>query len=530
MKTSSGNRGSEPGVGMTVLGAGLTVGALSLASRLLGFARTILTAAILGAGPVADAFFIAYRIPMALRRVLSEGALRAGFVPMFSRRLATDGRAGARGFAEEVLAVILVSFGVLVALLELAMPWLVGLLAPGFDGDPARYGPAVTFGRIMAPYLVLVSVAALLGAMLNGLGRFASAAALPLLLNLCLIGGLLALGPMLSTPAHGLAWAVPVAGAAQLVWLVAACRRRGAGLVLRRPRLTPALGRLARLTTPAVLGAAALQMQFLAALALASLLEPGAVSWLSYADRVARLVAGVVGLAAGTALLPALSRHLVSGEAVAAARSLNRTLEGALLLTLPAAAALMTIPGPVVAVLFERGGFSAADGAATAAALAAFAAGAPALVLVRVFGTQFFAAGDTTTPMWAGLTALGASFGLALLLMGRFGHIGIAAGLAAAWWLHAGVLGVVLLRRGVLSIDARLRRAAPRIVAASVGMAAALWALPELRATAGAGGWAGAGALAGLVLLGLAVYPALAALLGLLRPEEWRRALRGGTQ
>ena len=331
---------------------------------------------------------------------------------------------------------------------------------------------------------------------------------------------------MLSTPAHGLAWGVAVAGGVQLAWLAAACQRARAGLELRRPRLSPAVRRLARLTVPAAIGAGALQAHLLAALALASLLEPGAVSWLAYADRVGRVVAGIVGIAAGTALLPALSRRLVRGEGAAASRSLNRTLEGVLLLTVPAAAALMTIPGPVVAVLFERGGFTASDGAATAAALTALAGGAPAVVLVRVLGTQFYAGEDTATPMWAGLAALGASVGVALLLMGRLGHVGIAIGMAAAWWLHAVVLGAVLVRRGVLAIDARLRRAVPLIVAASSGMAAALWAAARLRATAEAGGWAGAWALAGLVLLGLAVYGVLAALLGLVRPAEWRRALR----
>ena len=218
-----------------------------MVGRVLGFARNVLVAAFLGAGPVADALFAALRLPVLLHRLLAAGAFRAAFVPLFTARLTAAGRGGARRFAEEALAAAAMTLAIAIALLQLALPWAMHALAPGFAGDAERFDLSVTLARIMSPYLLLLPLAALLGAVLNGLGRFAAAAAMPVLLNAVLIAALLAFAPLLRTPAHGLAWGAGAAGAAQLAWLAFACRRAGFPLTLRRPRLTPDVARLARL-------------------------------------------------------------------------------------------------------------------------------------------------------------------------------------------------------------------------------------------------------------------------------------------
>jgi len=512
---------------MALLRSIATVGSYTMASRILGFVRDILIAAILGAGTVADAFFVAFKLPNFFRRLFAEGAFNAAFVPLFSGRLETDGKPTAADFAADVLAVMLAFLLLFVTVLQIAMPLAMYLFAPGFAEHPEKFDLAVVLTRITFPYLLFISLVSLFGGVLNSLGRFAAAAATPIILNLFLIASLLAGVHVLPTPGHALAWGVAGAGIAQFLWLIAACRREGVRFPLRRPRLTPGVRRLLRLMLPGAVGAGVVQINLLIDIVIASLLPTGAVSFLYYADRVNQLPLGVVGVAIGTALLPLLSRQLRAGQAAAAQDSMNRGIEVALLLTVPGAAALMVIAEPIIAVLFERGAFGPATTQATAHALMAYAVGLPAYVLVKVLGPGFFAREDTTTPVRIAIVGVAVNVVLNLILIQFIAHVGIALATALASWLNAVLLARILRRRGHHAIDARLKDRTGRIVAAAAGMAAGLWLARLGLADALAGPSASRiAALAALVAGGLVLYGGLAVAFGAARPAELKRLLR----
>ncbi len=500
---------------MALLRSAATVGGYTMLSRVLGFVRDILIAAVLGAGETAEAFFVAFRIPNLFRRLVAEGAFAAAFVPLFSRRLEADGRRAARAFAEQTLAVLLSSLLIFTILAEIAMPWLMHVIAYGFADEADKFDLAVQFARLTFPYLLFMALVALLGGVLNSLYRFATAAAAPVLLNVVLITALLGFADAGATPGHALAWGVAAAGAGQFVWLAAACHRAGMRLRLPRPRLTPEVRHLLRLMVPLGLTAGVLQINLLVGTVIATL-QDGAVAYLYYADRIYQLPLGVVGIAIGTALLPTLSRKLRAGAAEAAMDSQARALEFSLLLTLPAAAALMIIAEPIVSVLFERGAFGPASTAATAAALVAFAFGLPAYVLVKVLSPGFFAREDMGTPLKVSIAAVVANVALSLALFRPLGHVGIALATALASWLHAALFWLTLRNRGYLAVDARLRSRLPRIAIASAVMAAALLlaagALDGHLAAAAAG--PRVAALTALVVGGLAVFAVSAHLTG----------------
>ncbi len=504
-----------------------TVGGLTMASRVLGFVRDILIAAVLGAGVVADVFFVAFKFPNLFRRLFAEGAFSAAFVPLFADYLENDRRERARVFAEGALSVLLWTLLVFVCAAELAMPVLMYGFAPGFVGDPAKFDLAVLLTRITFPYLLFMSLVSLMAGVLNSLGRFAAAAATPILLNLCLIGAILVLAPLVETPGHALAWGVAGAGTLQFLWLFWRCGRAGVWLRLPRPRLTADVRLLMRRLLPVALGAGVYQINLLIDTVIASLLPAGSISYLFYADRVNQLPLGVFGVAVGTALLPLLSRQVRAGDAAAASESQNRALEFACLLTLPAAAALMVIAEPVVTVLFQRGEFGAAQARATGAALAVYAMGLPAYVLVKALAPGYFARGDTATPVKVSVLCLVVNLVLNLILMGPYLHVGIAMATAVSAWLNAALLAFILHRRGFLSIDARLRRKLPRMVLASAAMAGLL----ALGAGALAAPLAGdearrAMALALLVGGGLAAFALLALVSGAARPADLKAWLR----
>ena len=512
---------------MSLTRAIATVGGFTLISRVTGFVRDILIAALLGAGPVADAFFVAFKLPNFFRRLTGEGALTVAFVPMFAGSLEADGRKAAVDFAAEVQAVLLAVLLAFLLAIEVAMPWAMLVLAPGFADEPERFVLAVELTRITCPYLPLISLVALWGGILNSLDRFWAMAAAPILLNLVLIAALVLAAGRAETPGHALAWGVALAGVVQALFLAEACRREGVLPRLRRPRLTPEVRRLLKLMLPAALGAGVVQVNLLVDVVLASLLPAGSVSFLYYADRVVQLPLGVVGVAIGTALLPMLARQVRSGNETEAAGTQNRAIEMGLLLTLPAAAALLVIADPLTAVLFERGRFAAADGDATAAAMAAFAAGLPAFVLIKAFQPGFFARRDTATPVKVAVVGVLANLAFNLVLMPLFAHVGIALATTLAAWLNAGLLGWLLMRRGHFRPDARLRRRALRIAAAAAAMAVAVWAAARgLEPWLTAGSAEGVAALAAVIAVGLAVYTVAGTLLGAARPRELAAALR----
>ncbi|MGR3756282.1 MAG: murein biosynthesis integral membrane protein MurJ [Tranquillimonas sp.] len=517
----------------------LTVGVWTLLSRVLGFARDILIAATLGAGPVAEAFLVAFALPNMFRRFFAEGAFNMAFVPMFSKKL--EAGDDAEGFARDAFAAMCVILTGFTILGILAMPLLVRAMASGFLGDE-RFPLAVEYGRIAFPYILFISLAALLSGVLNSAGRFLAAAAAPVLLNIVFITGI-GIGWLTGRPAtemlglgldralelhmgDALAISVPFAGLVQLALVWWAAARAGFRVGLRRPRLTPELKRLAIIAGPAALAGGVVQVNLLIGRQVASFFD-GAIAWLNYADRLYQLPLGVVGIAIGVVLLPELSRRLRAEDHAGGRHAYNRAAEMALILTVPSAAAFLAIPGPLVSVLFERGAFDAADTRATALALAVYGLGLPAFVLQKVLQPLYFAREDTRTPFRFALVSMVVNAALAIGLAPVAGFLSAAIGTTLAGWAM-----VLLLSRGTrrmgdaATADARLRRRLPRILLAAGAMAlvlrlAALWLAPALADD----GWRFL-ALAGLVVLGAASYFGIGGLIGAFALSDIRGSVR----
>jgi len=493
-----------------------TVGGWTMTSRILGFVRDVLIAQILGAGMVADAFFIAFKFPNLFRRLLGEGAMNAAFVPLYARRLEGEGKAAADAFAADVAAALTAWTLVLTVIAMAAMPWIMMVQAAGFVDEPEKFDLTVELARITFPYLLFMVLSAMMSGMLNSVGKFAAAAAAPVILNLVFIATLFLIHiHVLPLPGHALAVAVAIAGALQFAMLAFACHKAGIMVPLPLPRLTPGVKRLLMLMAPGILGAGVVQINVMVGDLLATLLRQGSVSFLYYADRVNQLPLGVVGVAVGVALLPLLARQLRAGHHEAAMYSMNRAVEVTLLLTLPAATALIAIPWPIVSTLFERGAFSADAALATADALRAFAIGLPAYVLIKALTPGFFAREDTRTPVKIAIGAVALNLILAVALMQVLAHVGIALAAAVSAWANAGFLAFLLHRSGHFQPDARLIRAVPRVLLAAIVMALALWAGADVLDD-----WFRAGAarkllaLAGLILAGMVLFFGLAQLLG----------------
>jgi putative peptidoglycan lipid II flippase len=513
---------------MALFRAIATLGSWTMVSRILGFCRDILLAAVVQDRAVTDAFLVAFKFPNFFRRLFAEGAFNAAFVPVFTKRLTQDGQVKARQFGGEVASVMVTVMLCFTIVAQAAMPWLMFVLAPGFADQPDKFALTIDLTQLTFPYLMFMALTALLAGMLNAMHRFAATAAAPVVLNVVMISVLLLVQEgVLPLAGYALATGVAVAGAAQFLLMAIACKRAGIMVRLPRPRLSPGVRRVLILMVPGLIGAGVVQVNLVIDIVLASLLPEGSVSYLYFADRVNQLPLGVIGVAVGVALLPMLSRHLSAGEEQAATDTQNRAIEFALLLTVPAAAALVTIPDSIVRVLFERGAFDAADATATAGALGAFALGLPAYVLIKALTPGFFARQDTATPVKVAVVAMTVNIGVAVVLMQVLAHVGIALATACSAWINAAILAVILHRRGHLVFDARLRGRVPRIVMASFCMAVALWGANQGLADFLRGG-AGEriAALVALVMCGLVTFAIVAPLLGAARISDLRRALR----
>lgn len=516
-----------------------TVGGLTMVSRVLGFARDILIAAMLGSGAVADAFFVAFRFPNLFRRLFGEGAFNAAFVPLFAKRLEGEGKEAARAFAEEAMAGLVFIILALTILAEIAMPVLMLGLAPGFNATPDKFDLAVLLTRITMPYLLCMSLVALMSGVLNSFGKFVESSAVSIVLNLTMMVATLtalALG-LRNEPLAGVvqAWGVFAAGVLQLWLLVDGLQRNGFALRLRRPRMNEGMRRLIKLGIPGVIAGGVTQINIVIGTVIASL-QDGAVSHLYYADRVYELPLAIVGIAIGVVLLPDVSRHLRAGNHAAVMDSQNRSLEFAMLLTLPAAVALAVIPVEIVKGLFQRGAFLSADTRATAYALAIFALGLPSFVLIKVLQPAYFAREDTTTPMrYAALSLAANTVGSIVLFfsfraLGLMPHLGIAAATTLGGWLNTLLLYRTLALRGQFAADDRLRRALPLIVLASLLMGAALWVAADLLVAwlNAPGLLASSAGLAALVGCGLVVYGLLTVVLGVVDRRQLSGLLRRG--
>ncbi|MEX2519863.1 MAG: murein biosynthesis integral membrane protein MurJ [Paracoccaceae bacterium] len=515
---------ADPARPIRLLRAFATVGSWTMASRVLGFVRDVMIAGLLGAGPMAEAFFVAFRLPNMFRRFFAEGAFNMAFIPLFAKRL--EAGEDAKGFAEEAMAGLIAVLLVLTTAALIFMPALIFLLAAGFADDPARFDLAVLYGRIQFPYLLCMALTALFSGVLNGLGRFAAPAAAPVLLNIILIGAMAVAGAAAAPVGTALALGVLAAGFAQ-VWLVArAARLSGMELKLRRPRWSPAMRRLVVLGVPGALAGGVMQINLLIGTVIASFYA-GAVAWLSYADRLYQLPLGVVGVAIGVVLLPELSRRVRAGDDAGAQGAFCRAAEFSMALTLPAAAALVAMAGPLTAVLFARGAFTADDAAAVAVAVGLFALGLPAFVAQKVVQPAFFAREDTRTPLYCALASVALNTIVSAGGAPVIGWIAIPIGTALAGWLNLALLWRAARRYGAaVAPDARLRRRLPRLALASLIMGAALWGGAAALSDALAAPGFRYLALAGLVLFGVAVYAAVAVGLGAVSARDVRAVFR----
>ena len=508
-----------------------TIGGLTLVSRVAGFVRDMLMAQYVGAGLANDAFLIAWRLPNLFRALFAEGAFASAFVPMFNREVARQGGGlpGALVFADEVLALLFpIVLVFTVVMMVLASP-IVWAMTGGFpDGGPDKFALAVTLTRITFPYLALISLVSLLGGILNSVDRFWVNAAAPILLNLCMIAGLLFFrGHAPIETARTQAIAVTVSGVLQLGWLIWAGDRAGTALLIRPPRLNARVRTLLKVIWPAALGAGAVQFNLLISTSLAARFLPqGAVSYLYYADRLNQLPFALLGIGVGTAMLPGLSRQIGAGDDAAANITQNRALELTLVLALPATAALMLAATPIIEALLQHGAFSHADALASAHALAAFSLGLPANIFVKVLVPGFYARSDTRTPVRIALVAMAVNLALNLALVVPLAHVGLALSTAVSAWVNAGLLYLTLHRRGHLSLDARLRRTTAKLAFATLAMSALLLAVdPVVTPHMSHGLVERALWLGGLMTAAALAYFAAALALGAFRPAEMKAQL-----
>lgn len=501
----------------------LTVGVWTLLSRVVGFIRDAMVAAWLGSGPVAEAYIVAQSLPNMFRRFFAEGAFNMAFVPMYAKKL--EAGEDAEGFARDAywgMAALLTVFSVIG---HIAMPLLVLAMAQGFYGDE-RFDLAVTLGQIAFPFILFISLTALISGMLNAMGHFFATAVVPVLMNVFLVLS------MYAAPAFGweigrtLVWTITLSGVWQLLFVWAVLRWHGGSLAFRRPRLTPDLKRLAIIAAPAVLAGGVVQINLLVGRTVASFTE-GAMAWLYNADRLYQLPLGVVGIAVGVVLLPDLSRRLRAGDAAGGRESFNRGAEFALFLTVPAAVALAVISLPLIAVLFERGAYTAADSAATAPALAIYALGLPAFVLHKVLQPLYYAREDTRRPFNYAIVSLVVNAVIAFALMPVIGYLAAALGTTLSSWAMVWQLWRGTRSMGeAASLDSRFRRRVPLVFVSSAVMGLVLWGLMEFFGTAAILPGQRLGILLLLILAGAVSYFATVFLTGAMGVKELKSVLR----
>lgn len=498
----------------------MTVGGATLGSRVFGFARETLMAAALGTGPMADVFYAAFRFPNLFRRLFAEGAFNAAFVPLFAKEIEANGVEGAKRFSEEVFGVLFSVLMLITIAMELSMPLLVRwVIAPGFADDAEKFSLTVRLAAVMFPYLMCMSLTAMLSGMLNSLHHFFAAAIAPVFLNVLMIGALfwaLYSGADPATTAWYLSWSVLAAGVLQMAVVYAGVRHAGMSIGFKFPRITLNVKRLLILAVPAAITGGITQINQLIGQAIASGKE-GAIAALQYADRIYQLPLGVVGVAVGVVLLPELARALKSGHMKEAGNIQNRSIEFVLFLTLPAAAALWVLSDEIIRVLYERGAFSEENTAVVAGILAIYGIGLPGFVMIKALQPGFYAREDTRTPMrFTGISVV-INSALAISLFPVLAERGIAVAEAAAGWINTVLLFVTLHRRGHLTWEWPLFTRTLRLMVASAVMAVVLvylseawshWLAPQATLINQVA------ALGGLVVVAMVVYFGLAFAIG----------------
>src|ERR1700739_4603688 len=506
-----------------MLGRIFTVGGYTLLSRLTGFARDIMLAAILGAGPVADAFFVAFRLPNHFRAIFAEGAFNAAFVPAYAHVYGERGEESASLFADRIFTLLLLSQLILLAVALLFMPQAMRVLAPGFTDAPEQRHLAIELTRITFPYLLLITLVTLYGGMLNVMHRFASAAAASIFLNIAMMATL-ALGAFFPTAGHAAAWGVLISGFLQYFLLAGDLATRGGLPRFAKLSLDEDIRAFFRALGPATLGSMGTQVAMFADTIIATFLPAGALSALYYADRLNQLPIGVIGIAVGTVLLPEMSRRITADDHGAAMEQQRRAFDFTLLFAVPFVAAFLAVPDVITRAMFARGAFTKGDAAAAGATLAAYAVGLIPFVLIRSAVATFYARKDTATPVKAALSGVAVNVALKIALVGSLAQVGLAFATAVGAWINLLLVMGFAVRRGFLDLDRALLQSWEKFVAAGVVLAAALWLAARFAGShrAGLSGWPDEIAFLWLIVVGTLVY---AGSILLLFGKGWLRTL-----
>ncbi len=518
----SDGRDPHESVQRGVLSAVGAIGLATLASRALGYVRDMVVARAFGAGPVTDAFFVAFRIPNLLRRLLAEGALSTAIIPVFSESLARGGRESFGRMARAVAGAALVALCVVSALGALLAPWIVAVMAPGWTADAGLFDLAVRLTRVMFPYLVLVGLAALAMGALNAHHRFFTAALGPAALNVAMILAVLGLASRMTPPILSLAVGVLVGGLLQLLVQLPELRRLGVPLIPSTEWRHPAVVQIAHRLWPAVFALAAVQITVVVNTLLASLLPAGSVSYLYYADRVMEFPLGVFGIAVATAALPSMAAQAARGETEALRATFRFALRLSAFIAVPATVGLVVLGLPIVRLLFQRGEFAEAQTLFTAQALAGYAVGLPAFSATRIAAQTFYALGDTRTPVAAGFASVAVNVALALALMWPLQHVGLALASSLSSYVNLLMLYWLLGRRlgplGGVELMVSLGRT---LCASLVLLLWCLWLGEGLHGAWGGAAWTLAALAGGVAVYGAAAAalraPELRSLLGMLR-------------
>ena len=504
----------------------ITVSSFTLISRILGFVRDILIAAIIGPTYIGDAFLVSFKIPNFFRRLFAEGAFSAAFVPVFSEVLEQKGKKDAILFAEQVLAIMISALFICVVIFEIFMPFIILIFAPGFLNKPEHFDLTIQLTRLTFPYLLFISLVSLMGGILNSLGRFTAVASTPILLNLCLIGAILIFSKHVSTPGHALAWGVSLAGILQFLWVFVALRNAGVKLKLKLPKFSKRIKSLFKLMIPGIFGAGVIQVNLLADVIFASLLSEGSISYLYYADRINQLPVGVFGVAIGTALLPLLSKHISAGAHSEAMPILNRAIRISLFFAVPAMMAIFYLSFFIVEVLFERGLFTKEDTNLTAIALIGYASGLPAYILIKVLSPSYFARKNTSTPVKFAIFSVFLNILLNFSLIWHFEHVGLAIATAISAWFNVLLLVKGLIFRGWWAPNTHLYISTIKIIFSSMFMILLIFLANNLFFDVIGLNLIRSAKLSILILFGLIVYLSVSQIIGIIKLEELFKHLK----
>lgn len=500
----------------SLLRSSAVVSVMTLLSRVLGMVRDMVVAAYFGSSPAADAFFIAFKIPNFMRRLFAEGAFAQAFVPVLSEYRAQRSLAEVKQLVDRVAGTLGLTLTALTALGVVASPYLIMLFAPGFRGEPEKLALAGDLLRITFPYLLLISLTAFCGGILNSYGRFAVPAFTPVLLNVCMIGATLFFTPYFDQPVMALAWGVFVAGLAQLLFQLPFLARIRLLPIPRPDRKDEGVKRIMTLMVPALFGVSVSQINLLLDTVLASFLQTGSVSWLYYADRLSELPLGAFGIAIGTVILPSLSRQHAGGDPKAFSATIDWALRMVLLVGVPAALALAILSEPLIASLFHYGKMTERDVVQAANALEAYSLGVLTFMLIKVLAPGFFARQDLRTPVRIAVQCMVANMAFNLVLIWPLQHVGLALSTSLSSMLNTGLLLWGLRKAGVYQPAPGWGLFALRLLAGCAAMVALVWWLNAPSAAWFAWGWQRrALELSLLVGGGIAVYVAAMVLFGL---------------